>query len=57
MRIGIEKLAWLISQESNSATLGGLADKYGTTTERIQDAIDVLKIRKGKPTQIPPIQW
>jgi hypothetical protein len=57
MRVGIEKLARFLRDEEGDATLGELAEKYGVTTERIQDAVDVLKIREGKPTQIPPVDW
>jgi hypothetical protein len=57
MRIGIEKLAWLVSGEKGDATLGDLAKRHGVTTERIADALDVLKIRQGIPTQIPAVPW
>jgi len=58
MRTGIEKLAWLLSKEhGDGVTLGQLATKYGEPVERIQDALDVLKIIRGEPTQIPPVPW
>lgn len=57
MRKSIEKLAWEIEHEDGAMTLGELAEKYGETTERIMDAIDVLKIAHGQPTQLPPVPW
>ena len=57
MRRGIEKLAFLISQEPGETTLGQLAEKFGETTERIGDAIDADKMRRGVSTQLPPIDW
>lgn len=57
MRVSIERLAWMISDEPGDATLGELADKYETHVDRIMDAMDVLKIRRGEPTTLPPIEW
>lgn len=60
MRIGIEKLAWLIDQhvhDPETITIGNLAKIHGETSERIMDAIDVLKIRRGQSTQLPPVPW
>lgn len=55
----IEKLAWLINWHSTNEehTIGELAVLYGETPERIMDAIDVLKIMRGEPTQFPPVPW
>jgi hypothetical protein len=58
MRTPIERLAFELSRGiPGNATLGELAKHYGETTERIMDAIDVLKIRKGLPTTFPAIDW
>lgn len=53
MRRPIEKLAFLLAAEPGSALLGELATKYGETTERIADAMDVLKVMVGKATYLP----
>ncbi len=55
----IEKLAWLIDRHCDiePCTIGELAELYGETPERIADAMDVLKIMMGEPTQIPPVPW
>lgn len=48
----------MISRESDGdTTVGALADRFEQTTERIIDALDVLKIREGVPTQQPPVPW
>ena len=57
MRRGIERLAYLISREPPSATLGDLAEKYGETIERLMDAMDADKMRRGIPTSLPPVDW
>lgn len=57
MRMTIERLAWLISTAPGKATIGQLASQYGQEPGRIMDAMDVLKIMRGDPTQIPPIDW
>lgn len=54
---GIEKLAWMLSQEPENATLGEIANRYGESIDRIMDGYDALKIRQGKPTQLPPVPW
>ena len=54
----IEKLAYLIQTEcTDGSTLGEMSRKYSQPMQRIMDAIDVLKIRKGESTQIPPVPW
>jgi hypothetical protein len=56
----IEKLAWLMkwhSTQDEEHTIGELAALYEETPERIMDAIDVLKIMDGEPTQFPPVPW
>jgi hypothetical protein len=57
VRRPIERLAWHLSSEDGEATLGALARKYGETTERIMDALDSLKMRRGEPTSLPPVDW
>ncbi len=49
----------LLDQHSGdeSVTIKELARLYDQTPERIADALDVLKIRKGEPTQFPPVLW
>jgi hypothetical protein len=57
LRIPIERLARYLADEDLDQTLKQLAVKYDTTTGRIQDAADVLKIRRGEATTIPPVEW
>ena len=59
MRRGIEKLAYLLAREprGEDVTLGDLAKKYDEPVERIMDALDVLKIIRGEPTQLPEVPW
>lgn len=57
MRRTIEALAWMIQDAPGEMSLGELARRMGETTERIGDAMDVLKIRTGQPTQVPPVDW
>ena len=54
---GIEKLAYELSFEDKNMMLGELSEKYGEPIQRIMDALDVLKIKKGIPTQLPPVPW
>jgi len=56
--VSIEKLAWLLSQESlESLSLGEIAEQMDQPVERIIDAIDVLKLLRGEETQFPPVPW
>lgn len=47
MRRPIEALARLLANAPGEATLGDLANKYGETTGRISDALDVLKLLRA----------
>lgn len=54
MRRPIEKLALMLRAENPSQTLGQLAKKYNETTERIMDALEVIKmIDQGTATYLP----
>lgn len=58
MRRAIEQLAFLLSKDKDETkTLGQLSAEFDEPTERIMDALDVIKIVNGKPTTIPPIDW
>jgi hypothetical protein len=59
MRTGIEKLAWLIHTGGHpgETTIGELAKIYDEPVERIMDALDVIKIVHGEPTQLPAVDW
>jgi hypothetical protein len=57
MRKGIERLAYELEREDMSQTLGDLAVKYDEPLDRIRDALDVIKIHYGEPTQIPKVPW
>ncbi len=57
MRRTIEHLAWEIQDAPPTITIGELARQFGEATERITDAIDVLKIRARQPTQYPVVDW
>lgn len=59
MRTPIERLAFELAGEPSTldVTIGQLARKYDETTERIMDALDVLKIIHGLSTTIPPVPW
>lgn len=47
MRRPLEKLARLLANAPDTATVGELANKYGETTERIFDASDMLKLLRA----------
>lgn len=60
MRRSIEMLARLVIDDrinSPQTTIGELARKYGESTDRVLDAIDVIKIIQGQPTQTPEVDW
>jgi hypothetical protein len=59
VRRPIEKLAWLLWVEANPdvASISDLATRYGETTDRILDALDVTKIARGEPSLLPPLDW
>lgn len=61
MRKSIEKLAWELERDTeirgNGTSLGEVAEKYGEDLERIMDALDVVKIVRREPTQIPAVEW
>jgi hypothetical protein len=57
VRIPLERLAWLITQEPENSTLGELAHKFNEPVRRIADAIDADKMRRGKVTTMPPVDW
>jgi DNA-binding MurR/RpiR family transcriptional regulator len=44
MRRPLERLARLLANAPGEATVGELANKYGESTERIYDALDMLKL-------------
>lgn len=47
VRRPLEALARLLANAPGEATLGTLANKYGETTERIADALDMLKVLRA----------
>lgn len=58
LRKGIERLAYELTLEDHGdISLGELAEKHGQTVERIIDAIDVIKVKRGQPTSLPPVPW
>ncbi len=57
MRRTIETLAWLLQAAPGTMTLGDLARRMDETPDRIHDAVDLLKLRRGIDTQIPPVDW
>lgn len=60
MRKGIEKLAReldLAHDRIGAKSLGEVAELYGESVERIMDALDVIKIKHGQPTQLPAVDW
>jgi hypothetical protein len=57
LRVSIERLARQLSDEPDDVSLGSLADRYDVSLDRIFDAMDVIKIRRGEPTTIPPVEW
>lgn len=47
MRRPLERLARLLAHAPTEATIGDLANKYGESTGRITDALDMLKILRA----------
>lgn len=59
MRRSLPRLAYMITQiETNpDTTIGDIALNLDETSERIMDALDLLKVMRGEYREIPDIPW
>ena len=59
MRRSLPRLAYMITQMDTSpdTTIGDIALNLEETSERIMDALDLLKVMRGEYQEIPDIPW